>query len=104
MRIDHSILKSHVYEGSRSRLRLDVEEKSTPKGVEYAWYWIQVEDRDRGRFLDHFLSSEEALHLACTIIMHYAGNLSKSGDIDHIKAWAKTILETLEKQKEGDNP
>jgi hypothetical protein len=104
MKVDHTSLKTHVYESSRTRLRLDVEERATPKGVEYTWYWIQVEDRDRGRFLDHFLSNEEALHLACTIITHYAGTLSKSGDIDHLKAWAQAILEKLEKEKEGGNP
>lgn len=104
MRIDHVMVKCHVYESARSRLRLDVQERSTPKGVEYTWYWIQVEDRDRGRFLDHFLSSREALHLACTIIVHYAGYLSIPGDLDNVKAWAKTILEELEKQKEGGDP
>ena len=104
MRIDHAKLASHVYESTHSRLRLDAKVEELGKGTYASWFWIQIEDRDKNAYLDYFLTSDEALHLACTIITHYAGNLSKQGDIDHLKAWAQAVLEKLEDRKEGGSP
>jgi hypothetical protein len=102
MRFDHAKLKSFVYESPHSRLRLDVKIEELGQGSLLSWFWIQIEDRDKNAYLEYFLPSEEALHLACTIIQNYAGNLSKTGDIDHLKAWAQAIIEKIEDGKRGD--
>jgi len=102
MRLDHAKLVSHVYENPNTRLRLDVKVEEIGQNKPVTWYWIQIEERSRGRFLDHFLDWNQALHLACTIILEYRGDLEKADEFDHLKEWAKALVEKLEGSGRGE--
>jgi len=102
MRLDHALLKSHVYENPRTRLRLDAKVEELGKGANASWFWIQIEDRDKNAYLDHFLTSAEALHLACTVILEYRGNLEGTAELERLKENARAIIEKLEGGERGE--
>jgi hypothetical protein len=102
MKLSCALLKSYIYESPSTRLRLDVKEETIGSGRRAAWYWVQIEERNRGRYLDHFLTPDEAIHLACTMIISYRGDLEKLVEVEHLKAYAQALIEKLEGSEEGE--